>query len=216
MDAVADLSPKWMLLALEGAFEQKGFLGYLSQPVVGPRSALRRLGRLGKRKLDAITGHNPIRSVDSVRSLVEAGAVTPAKLNLKCGSNEQYAEALRRLRALGFAEVVDMGYAEAEITAAGVDKGSAIDRLRERLGIARQDSVMFGDSGNDLPALGRVGTFVAVENATPQVKEKAQEICPSVYEDGVAVWLERYPRQSGYAGSRAAGERGPLPLARTS
>jgi Cof subfamily protein (haloacid dehalogenase superfamily) len=192
MDAVADLSPLWMLLTLEGAYEQQGFMGYMSQPVVGPRSAARHLAREAKHKLEVLAGRSPVHSVESIRPLIEAGTLTPAKLNLKCRTDAEYAEALGRIRDFEGLEVVDMGYSEAEITVAGANKGRAIDELRRLLGIELEDSVMFGDSSNDLPALGHVGTFVAVENAAPSVKDRAQEICPSVHQDGVAQWLEQH------------------------
>ena len=48
----------------------------------------------------------------------------------------------------------------------------------------------FGDSGNDLPVRPYVGTFVAVDNASDEVKAVADNVVDSIGEDGVAKWLE--------------------------
>lgn len=51
-------------------------------------------------------------------------------------------------------------------------------------------AVAFGDSGNDATFADSACTFVAMGNATPEIKAVADDICPSVKQDGVAVWLE--------------------------
>ncbi|MDD2589125.1 MAG: HAD hydrolase family protein, partial [Atopobiaceae bacterium] len=66
----------------------------------------------------------------------------------------------------------------------------AIDLLCQRLGVDEQAAVAFGDSGNDLSMTGRACTFVAVANGTEQVRDAADEVCPSIGDDGVAQWLE--------------------------
>lgn len=88
-------------------------------------------------------------------------------------------------------EVMRMGATELEITARGVTKGTGAAALLRELGFAAQDAVAFGDGGNDLPIASAVGRFVAVGNADDEVKAAASDVCPSVTEDGVAVWLER-------------------------
>lgn len=79
---------------------------------------------------------------------------------------------------------------EIEVTARGVNKGTALDQLCVLAGIDQACSVAFGDSGNDLQMAGHVGTLVAMGNATPEFKAVADEICPPITEQGVARWLE--------------------------
>ena len=43
---------------------------------------------------------------------------------------------------------------------------------------------------NDAPLIGHVGRFVAVGNASEELKEICDEVCASLSEDGVARWLE--------------------------
>ena len=79
---------------------------------------------------------------------------------------------------------------ELEITALGVTKGTTCDWLLEHLGEERSRSVAFGDSMNDAPLIGHVGRFVAVGNASDDLKQLSDEVCASLTEDGVARWLE--------------------------
>lgn len=89
-------------------------------------------------------------------------------------------------------EMACVGPTELEITKAGVNKGSALHILCESLGIDETRAVAFGDSGNDATFAQSSCTFVAMGNATPEIKQIADDVCPSVREDGVAVWLEEH------------------------
>jgi Cof subfamily protein (haloacid dehalogenase superfamily) len=73
-----------------------------------------------------------------------------------------------------------------EISAAGVDKASALAWLCAREGIAPEEVIAFGDMPNDLPMLRWAGRGVAVANAHPSVLAGADEIAASNEEDGVA------------------------------
>lgn len=74
----------------------------------------------------------------------------------------------------------------------GVEKGKALRAVCERLGISPSETVAFGDDWNDISLLQAAGTGVAVENALPEVKNAADEICESNEEDGPAKWLESH------------------------
>jgi Cof subfamily protein (haloacid dehalogenase superfamily) len=75
---------------------------------------------------------------------------------------------------------------------AGVSKGEAAARLAAQLGIAREQVMAIGDSGNDAPLVEWAGLGVAMGNASPDVRAVADVVAPSQAEDG-AVWaIERY------------------------
>jgi hydroxymethylpyrimidine pyrophosphatase-like HAD family hydrolase len=76
-----------------------------------------------------------------------------------------------------------------EISAAGVTKGGALAALCERLGVAAEHVVAFGDMPNDLAMLGWAGTSYAVANAHESVRDAADHLAPANTEDGVAVVL---------------------------
>ena len=49
----------------------------------------------------------------------------------------------------------------------------------------RSQAIAFGDGNNDIQMLKAVGTGVAMENASDDLKAVADEICRDVAEDGV-------------------------------
>ena len=77
-----------------------------------------------------------------------------------------------------------------EVNAPGVTKAAAVGALAERLEIARDEVIAFGDNLNDIPLLAWAGRGVAVANAQPDVLAVADEVTLSNDEDGVAVVLE--------------------------
>ena len=78
-----------------------------------------------------------------------------------------------------------------EISAPGVHKAWALEKLCARLGIRAEEVIAFGDMPNDLEMLAWVGHGVAVANAYPTVLAQAKEITLSNVDDGVAVVVER-------------------------
>lgn len=70
------------------------------------------------------------------------------------------------------------------------DKGTALQALMERLGLAPDEVACFGDENNDLPMFAVAGHRVAVANARPGVKAEATRVVSGVEEDGVAEFLE--------------------------
>jgi Cof subfamily protein (haloacid dehalogenase superfamily) len=78
-----------------------------------------------------------------------------------------------------------------EISASGVDKGTGLAALAQRLGIMAADVLAFGDMPNDVPMLRWAGRSVAVANAHPAARAVADEHTLSNVDDGVAVYLER-------------------------
>jgi Cof subfamily protein (haloacid dehalogenase superfamily) len=83
------------------------------------------------------------------------------------------------------------GGAYVEISAAGVNKASALAELCEGRRIAPDEVIAFGDQPNDVPMLTWAGRGIAVANAHPDVAAFADEVTASNDEDGVALVLER-------------------------
>jgi hypothetical protein len=79
-----------------------------------------------------------------------------------------------------------------EVNASGVNKGSALLRMGESLGIPREEIMAFGDGMNDLQMLLEVGTGVAMANAQEEVRNAADHIALSNDEEGVARFIEEY------------------------
>lgn len=77
------------------------------------------------------------------------------------------------------------GIVNGEILSRRYDKGQAVERVCEFLGVPVEDSVGFGDSNNDKEMLEVAGTAVVMENGTESMKKLADYVCPAVTEDGL-------------------------------
>ncbi|MDR1702587.1 MAG: Cof-type HAD-IIB family hydrolase [Sporomusaceae bacterium] len=79
-----------------------------------------------------------------------------------------------------------------EITDLGVNKGTALAMLAERLGIEREAIMAFGDSGNDVEMLKFAQHSFAMANGTDLAKRAARYQTATNNEDGVALAIEKY------------------------
>lgn len=79
-----------------------------------------------------------------------------------------------------------------EITAAGVDKGEGLRQLCAITGIPIEQTVAFGDSGNDVAMLEAAGTAVVMGNAIQKIKDLADYVTRPNDEDGVAWFIENH------------------------
>jgi Cof subfamily protein (haloacid dehalogenase superfamily) len=73
-----------------------------------------------------------------------------------------------------------------------VSKGTGIAFVARELGISLERIVSFGDGENDLELIAEAGFGIAVEDANPLLLERADWICPSANEEGVAVVIDAY------------------------
>lgn len=67
----------------------------------------------------------------------------------------------------------------------GIDKGSTIAQLQEKLGITPDETIVFGDNCNDLGMFRCATETYAVETAHPDLIAAAKHVIPSPDEDGV-------------------------------
>ncbi len=79
-----------------------------------------------------------------------------------------------------------------EISPPGVTKATGLAEVAQRLGVAADDVVAFGDMPNDLEMLRWAGHGVAMGNAHPTLLEVADEVTASNGDDGLALVLERW------------------------
>jgi Cof subfamily protein (haloacid dehalogenase superfamily) len=70
------------------------------------------------------------------------------------------------------------------------DKGAALRRAYQHLGLDAREVVAVGDAANDEPMLAVAGTAVAMGQADPSVIEAAHLVVPDVDHHGVAVALD--------------------------
>ncbi len=77
-----------------------------------------------------------------------------------------------------------------ELTSQHADKGLALAALCERLDIAQEQTVSFGDQTNDLGMLRWAGRGYAMANANDHAVEAASHRAPHHLDDGVALVVE--------------------------
>ena len=73
-----------------------------------------------------------------------------------------------------------------------VSKGSGLQFVADRFGLDPATTVAFGDGENDLELLEWADYAVAVENAHDAVKARADFVCPSADDEGVAQVIEAF------------------------
>jgi len=101
-------------------------------------------------------------------------------------------EAVLRNVLHGEASVVRSQPYYLDITAPGLDKGTFIDSLSNRLGIPHTAIAVLGDMENDVAMFRRARMSIAMGNATSDVKRQASYVTASNEEDGFALAIERY------------------------
>ena len=80
----------------------------------------------------------------------------------------------------------------ADITATNANKGNGLLDIISHEGISIDETMAFGDGGNDLSIIEKAGLGVAMENANQALKEVADYVTSSVDEDGVYNAMKKF------------------------
>ena len=76
-------------------------------------------------------------------------------------------------------------FVNGELINRSFDKGTGVARVCAYLGIPMEDSVAVGDSMNDQEMLEAAGLSICMANGSETMKKLADDICPSVGENGI-------------------------------
>ena len=79
-----------------------------------------------------------------------------------------------------------------DVTARGNNKQKGIDEIIRPLGIALEETMAFGDGGNDISMLRHAGIGVAMGNAKDDVKAAAKYVTDTVDNDGIRKALQHF------------------------
>lgn len=124
-----------------------------------------------------------------MRPLAEYGGEPVYKVAFLCAREDQLDSARARLEG-DFAFCTyrsdSGGYLNGELINRAFDKGRALLRVCEALGVDASDTVGFGDNLNDLELIQTAGTGVCMGNGHPDLKARADLICRPIEEDGLA------------------------------
>ena len=141
-----------------------------------------------------------IEQVDPLEKVFDRGEA-PMQ-GMICGTVAQMAEAERHLLQTPFASQIEMHrteYAERDLSILdilplGCNKGVALAKVAERLGIAQEAVMAVGDNWNDLEMLRWAGQPVLMGNASPALRKEAARggwhITATNDQDGAALALE--------------------------
>ncbi len=203
-DVLEPLKPAWNVFNARGAYFEWGCFSYqLRGPVDGPgrsgrflpvrvvrglATTVRRGVAVARRLKDDRGATHRVRSV---RDLVRTPSCGIYKLGCTLPSEAVAKRAYEAISAVSGLSVARVFGTELEITAAQATKGAAALWAERQMALGADRVVGFGDSENDLPLQDGCATFVAMENAPEVVRQQADEVCESVWEDGVARWIER-------------------------
>lgn len=86
----------------------------------------------------------------------------------------------------------DKSFMSLDIASSGASKLHGIVKVAEILGIKTEEIIGVGDGYNDFSLLMACGLKIAMGNAVPELKEIADFIAPTVYDDGVATVIEKF------------------------
>ncbi|MDS0526861.1 Cof-type HAD-IIB family hydrolase [Clostridium sp. SHJSY1] len=79
-----------------------------------------------------------------------------------------------------------------EISSNGISKGKAVEILASDLKISREEILCIGDNENDISMIEYAGIGVAMGNAVPKLKEIANYITDTNYNDGVSKAIRKF------------------------
>jgi hypothetical protein len=108
------------------------------------------------------------------------------KLNAYFAHSEQGGKFLNEINSVYAVEALTTQGFDVEINKKGVHKGWGLKKLCDHLNIQPEETIVFGDSANDIEIMKCAGYAVAMGNANDDVKAVADCIAPSITEDGAA------------------------------
>lgn len=105
------------------------------------------------------------------------------------GSEEHIYPLVKHLE--GQLQVKVSGEVWLDLSHLNANKGYALSKLQDRLGITREETMVFGDYNNDLEMFEQAGISIAMQNAHPNILKAATHITKSNDEQGVEHILEK-------------------------
>lgn len=110
--------------------------------------------------------------------------------------DRNYLESIHKELPQNLVEKTDISYSSnryLEFNPLGVNKGAALMKLAEILGIPQEETIAIGDNTNDLTMILTAGLGAAVSNAVPEVKEQADYVAEADHNNGgVAEVIETF------------------------
>ncbi len=181
-------------------YEDSGYDFYLQAydrvyPTPGMRDRIARylaedLARRGDTRSDLLTvvsesNHPVLQTFETVQPLNLTGIAKSLFLADDMEAFDRVKAALQPKFHVITGTIPHMGRGSGEVTLQGVNKGSTVLQLLDRLGLDAASAIGIGDGGNDIEMLMVCGVGIAMGNADESVKAVADEVTTGVLDDGV-------------------------------
>lgn len=137
--------------------------------------------------------------LNSYLKLLRATIVSPSLLiqknkiyNIEVSGNEKSLQNLSRVLREKFSSSVFSCFSWTdfiEIHSQSTSKGLALDQVRRKTGIKKEEVISFGDSENDIGMFRHSGLSVAMENASLPVRQAADDQTLHYDQDGVGDYI---------------------------
>lgn len=127
-----------------------------------------------------------IKIVDSYERLFENPEIVYYKFLVFSVDFKKLGEAASELKQVGSLAVTASGRDNLEINALDAQKGVALEKYLNKLGIPLEDTMAIGDNYNDVSMFERVGRSVAMGNAPADIQRICDFVTASNNENGVA------------------------------
>jgi Cof subfamily protein (haloacid dehalogenase superfamily) len=192
--------PEEAVARMVGFYEESGYDFYLQAfdelfPSPGVRGRFATYleddqERRGERRtdLESVTDsdeHPALQAFANVRPLSYTGIAKSVFLAGDLTAFDRVSAALKGEFHVITGTIPHMGNGSGEVTLDGVNKGTTILQVLDRLGLDSASAIGIGDSTNDIEMLQVCGVGIAMGNATDVVKAHADEVTTSVLDDGV-------------------------------
>ena len=102
-----------------------------------------------------------------------------------------YSVLKEKLEALYPVKVMHNAPSMIDIIHVDSNKAKTVEDVLKRIGCSWQSVSAIGDGNSDVPVLEKAFEPITLENGCKAAKDIATFICPSCYEDGCLVWLEK-------------------------
>lgn len=168
---------------MDGAYTDEGLKDFLENHALeGSNSELLRWRKQLEQSLN-------------IRPMAEYCGQPVYKIVVMAESIEQFQEpkaVLEQEFQLYLQEPDQYGFINGELVNRKFDKGKGVQKVCNYLNIPVKDTIGFGDSMNDEEMLKTVGLSICMANGSEKTKSLADDICPSVTEDGMYQGFLKY------------------------
>jgi Cof subfamily protein (haloacid dehalogenase superfamily) len=113
------------------------------------------------------------------------------KMSMNFVNHDDYVKCLKEFSLLTELDFSSAALDNIEFMRAGTNKGEALEFVAKHSGVPMNNIMTIGDNRNDMEMIQKAGFGVAMGNAIPELKEKADWVTATNDDDGLALAIEK-------------------------